>query len=476
MFKIISCSFLALMLASMTFAMEPLNQEIEINSPKNYLIILPLESLLKVSETLNVKDTRSLIFTCQDLYKSKLFILLQKLPDLYGIPGQSLQSVFFPFSHPDWTPWKLESALSYTLHKSYFEAMRLKIPSAKPFLFPNDERDHVKVGLDKTIILKRYYLLYAAACGGHLDAAMQAGEMLLNTDFNEIIPAITAFGHLMPEAKEWDLRRLNQAQTINTELEKIMKKMENFAEKQEDSEIFTVKEVNFMKKILTDLSMIKETDEVKAVKLLFGEMVEAGEKELPRDFFKPKKTIQFIKGLKHITPLLQNILEQEQSEETESSRVLDPLANIPNYTGILSFSLMDSYVDILESVAYYNKSEDYIMRPRKTPEGLEAGKREQETKRIMVLLGEDLDLFVPSLLLWQTNSSEVYPQYQKVEECINTFLCHLVLTRNPTPKKFNDIKEYLKSQLVKKEFDVGLSNTARFDMLCKAFSGSSANG
>ena len=483
--KIISCSFLTLMLASMTFAMEPSKElETEKSISKTYAThpaatpgetewlssLVPSDLLIRFSSFLKVNDTCSYLLTCQKINEQRELILLAQIPNMYAARNQNFKEVFFQFPHPQWKPEQLPNALALKLHRCYFEALKLHIPTVEPLQLENSET-----------IKRKFQLMYSAACGGHKLAAEEAGAMLLNPLYNDIIPIVIQYTNLVPEAQQWDVRRLNQPQTTNSQLLQFMAKMES-ALSNDDSDYFTEEDKKILTSMMQELKEIAPTDETKTVNIFLTEVLEHMRNGLHKDLFRPIKTTNFIKGLGYITPFLEHFLNMEDSEETQSTVSVETANGIPTFDGVLNADFIEDFSSTLEllfcnKIPFFNPERPNEKSTRTenkyTLEAREALKEYIATQRIIILLGGK-NYYITSMCnaFNPQNHDEfqaAWDQYRPLENKIHAFLYYLTLTRNPVAIQFKGIKSSLDGILNNYGHE-GAQNSLRFTLLCKEFS------
>jgi hypothetical protein len=128
-------------------------------------------------------------------------ILIKKLPLIYTSLRQRYEEVFAKVDHPDWKPGDLPDDIKIKLHYGwYYKAMKMdRLVEQTPV-------DVRKPG----DTLKQFKLFYQAGCLGHMLAAERAGLMLLDVGLNNIIPAVITYDDLDPDARKWDVIRLNR--------------------------------------------------------------------------------------------------------------------------------------------------------------------------------------------------------------------------------------------------------------------------
>src|SRR5260221_10419865 len=157
------------------------------------LITLSVKLLTKVSSYLDLVSFNSLFLTFSGLKNNRPAVLYNDnvLRNLYASLGLDFDRVFIRIDQPAWRPWDLPRDVKAKLHTWFFKAHKIGETT------------------NPTAVRERFRLFYSAGCLAHMFAAEQAGLMLLNPEFNTIIPAVVTYAHLEPEAKVWDVKRLN---------------------------------------------------------------------------------------------------------------------------------------------------------------------------------------------------------------------------------------------------------------------------
>ncbi|MGB0935626.1 MAG: hypothetical protein ACPGXY_06145, partial [Alphaproteobacteria bacterium] len=87
----------------------------------------------------------------------------QALPMLYQKAGFDYSLAFLQYDHKDWKPSALPPTIKMKLHFCWFLG-GMKCVNSDP--------------------AKAFYLLYSAACLGHMPAAAEAGALLRNPEYN----------------------------------------------------------------------------------------------------------------------------------------------------------------------------------------------------------------------------------------------------------------------------------------------------
>lgn len=227
--------FLGLLGTSYTLASYDLNYELYKIDPKTYYAIhpasdvnnpaegfaekLPLDLVPHICTFMDLTSSVSFFSCCHVFYTTRDEVLFAIIPQFYKHLGLDYDDVFLKLDHPRWLPWKLPHDIAVKLHYQWFG----KANSLMKKENPSDED-----------ILTSYRLFYSAGCLGHMLAAEKAGAMLLRKDLSKIIPDSTPYESLEPEAKDYDIRRLNEEPSSQKELAQIARKLEYLLEKYED--------------------------------------------------------------------------------------------------------------------------------------------------------------------------------------------------------------------------------------------------
>lgn len=224
----------------------------------------------------------------------------EDLPHLYESLDLYYDDALLKIDHPRWLPEDLPDDIFQKLHFWYFKGNQLK---------------------ETGDTYNAYILFYSAGCLGHILAAVEAGAMLLNPEYNETIPLITTYDMLEPEVQEYDIRRLNEPYDITPGLEEIIKR-NKVSEAYDGSGIlregyYTSMALSLIKEAIEDVDKLEQTDEVRAVKMLFYGLfhyIEGNEYANPQDF-RPEATRQFIRSCDQKTYTMESVLFDDSEDE-----------------------------------------------------------------------------------------------------------------------------------------------------------------
>lgn len=140
-----------------------------------------------------------------------------QIPNRYTEASMDYKNVFIPFDHPAWQPAALPSNQLLALHSWFFKARAIihKLEADDVTLYELSRPD-------KANAVEAFRMFYSAGCLGHMLAAAQAGKLLLDPRLNDVLPLIPSYDWLMPGVAQYDIKRLNQPQSGNPEVEEIM--------------------------------------------------------------------------------------------------------------------------------------------------------------------------------------------------------------------------------------------------------------
>jgi len=426
--------------------------------------------IVQVARHLNWMSARNYLFLSKKIFAQKNKILICQLANFYNFYGYNYDDVFLELDHPHWTPKVLPDDVTVKLHYGwFFRANKLSIKAN-----PSSEQQ-----------LEKFRLYYSAGCLGHMLAAREAGQMLMNPDLNDLLPLVVSYDELQPEAKVWDICRLSRKETDNIELITIMDRIpEVYSDSESEDEDGHKKPVqnqpeklSLLKDLVVELKAIEQTEEVKAVMIALEEMVEFLGSNVTMEGFLPVKAIAYAKQLNLMTPLLAQIIGIEIDSDDEAEEAKQTVAdyhlclNADNLEGYAD--LFDDQIRILTPDA--EKKNSFTSTAIYSNAAMAAFEEQRRLYKIVYLLGGSYPY-----ILYGTDNIDAALRYEDLEKWnalrdhdmtmevpVNVFLCYLALTRKNDGKTYEELRAFLKEQLV--SYTENSGNSARVDLLDKHF-------
>lgn len=404
------------------------------------------ELIVQFGSCLDRSSVGAYFRSCRMINANRMAVSVLFLPELYRLQKLDIQNAFFQLDHPQWTPDKLSPAERWKLHYSWFlTGWKIPIP------FWNNWTP-----AQKLVVREKVGFLYSAASCAHQLAAEEVGRLLLDPRLNQAIPIVFDLFDLPRGLKQMDARRLHREPTKNPELAKFMQLLESLYpdsdSDEEDEKPYDEKlrsgDIAKCKRLLDEINKIAETPEVKVFKVHFTSFLAHLSRGGNPDDYTPNEAINLARKMHLNTPLIRSFLYNEETTETPPNISL--VGKRTNYLSFLNPTLISEYVEALEPevctrTARRNAPNSFNVTYHTTEQARQTMRLIIQMQRVGILIGDQHNTSLKSMRYciepanYEIASKEILPK----EDRIHMFLYFLLLSRNPTPNMFNQIKTQL---------------------------------